>query len=266
MTTMNVQQLADKLQKLYKPAPSTYTCWQKAIKPIALMDIRDVTEDVVMDYRIDGMDQLKENTLKVRIGYLKGLWKKGYKWKLIKGKKSDNPWLDADDGLDMDDRDPDLHPWEFYEYYHDDPYFVCLWYSGMRIGELAGIYPENIVTDVQIPYFDLKHQPNRSLKNNASVRKVPIHPACLSYVDRLYLSKSASPGGSWSENFRKNLGLPIGHGAHTLRHSFTSRMRMAGCDSAILKRLLGHARNERTDRYGKFPLEILQKEINKLPH
>ena len=30
------------------------------------------------------------------------------------------------------------------KYYHEDPYFVCLWYSGMRIGELAGIYPENI--------------------------------------------------------------------------------------------------------------------------
>ena len=50
-------------------------------------------------------------------------------------------------------------------YYHNDPYFVCLWYSGMRIGELAGIYPENIVTDVQIPYFNLVHQENR-LKND----------------------------------------------------------------------------------------------------
>ena len=40
-----------------------------------------------MDYRIEGMDTLKESTLKMRIGYLKSIWKKGYKWKLIKGSK-----------------------------------------------------------------------------------------------------------------------------------------------------------------------------------
>ena len=60
-----------------------------------------------------------------------------------------------------------MHPWEFYEYYHNDPYFVCLWYSGMRIGELAGIYPEHIHLDAEIPYYDLKYQPNRGLKEQS---------------------------------------------------------------------------------------------------
>ena len=73
------------------------------------------------------------------------------------------------------------------------PYFVCLWYSGMRIGELAGISKENIITDAAIPYFNLVHQDNRRLKNEESVRKVPIHPACLPFVERLYLSKGKSP-------------------------------------------------------------------------
>ena len=264
MTQMNTLKLIEKLQKLYKPAESTWTTWNKCIKPIQFVDVNEVDHEIVMDYRIEGMDTLSESTLKMRIGYLKSTWKKGYKWKLIKGRKADNPWLDADDGLDSEDRDPELYPWEFYEYYHDDPYFVCLWYSGMRIGELAGIYPENIHLDAHIPYFDLKHQPNRALKNNASVRKVPIHPACLSYARNLKMSKAKSPGRSWSQNFNKNLGLPKGHGAHTLRHSFTSRMRLADADSATLKRLLGHARNERTDKYGKFPLEILSREIEKL--
>ena len=134
----------------------------------------------------------------------------------------------------------------------------------MRIGELAGIYPEHIHLDAKIPYFDLKHQPNRALKNNASIRKVPIHPACLPYACNLEMSKGWFPGRSWSETFNKNLGLPKGHGAHTLRHSFMSRMRLADADSATLKRLLGHARNERTDKYGKFPLEILHREVSKL--
>jgi integrase len=264
MTEMNVQKMAEKLQKLYKPSPSTLICWKKAIKPIAYLDVHDVDDDVVMDYRIEGMDTLSEGTLKMRIGYLKALWKKGYRWKLIKGKKSENPWLEADDGLKEKDRDPDLLPWSFYKYYHEDPYFVCLWYTGMRIGELAGIYKENIRLDEEIPYFNLVHQANRSLKNDASVRKVPIHPACKSYVKDLYFSKARNPGQSWSETFKENLCLPFGTAAHSLRHSFTTRARIAGCDSSVLKRILGHARNERTDKYGKFPIEIMNRELLKL--
>ena len=154
--------------------------------------------------------------------------------------------------------------WEFYSYYHDDPYFVCLWYTGMRIGELAGIYPENIVTDVQTPYFNLEHQPNRRLKNDESVRKVPIHPACMPFVGKLYLSKAKRPGNSWSENFRKNMGLPKFHGAHTIRHSFITRMRNAGADPYVLDVLTGHALPTVTGSYGQFTLEVLNREILKL--
>lgn len=259
---MKVYELTEKLNKLYKPQPSTYKYWQRSIKPIANLSLQDISDEVVLDYRVNGLSELSEGTLKTQIGYLKGIWNKARKWKLVKG---ENPWLDADDGLSTRRRDPDLHPWEFYESYHEDPYFICLWFSGMRIGELAGIYPENIHTDVQIPYFDLKHQENRRLKNDESVRKVPIHPACLPYVDRLYLSvDKKGPGCSWSETFKENLGLPKGDGAHSLRHSFTSRMRLAGCDSTVLDKLLGHAIPSRTAKYGKFPLEILQREILKL--
>jgi integrase len=261
MTSMKVYELAEKLNKLYKPQPSTYKYWQKSIKPIADLSLEQVSDEVVLNYRVDGLCSLSEGTLKTRIGYLKGMWNKARKWKLVKG---ENPWCDADDGLSTRRRDPDLHPWEFYQYYHDDPYFVCLWYSGMRISELAGIYPENIHTEVQIPYFDIKHQENRRLKNDESVRKVPIHPACKPYVSRLYLSKAKEPGRSWSENFRENLGLPKGDGAHSIRHSFTSRMRLVGCDPTVLDKLLGHSLPTRTGRYGKFPLEILDRELQKL--
>ena len=166
---MKVYELTEKLSKLYKPQPSTYQYWQKSIKPIRNLSLQEISDEVVLDYRINGLADLGEGTLKTRIGYLKGLWNKARKWKLIKG---ENPWQDADDGLKARRRDPDLHPWEFYEYYHNDPYFVCLWYTGMRIGELAGIYPENIHAHAQIPYFDLKHQENRRLKNDESIREL----------------------------------------------------------------------------------------------
>jgi integrase len=203
MEQMNVQEMTNRLKRLYpKIKAPTKVVWDKSIKPIAELQLHEVNDDVAYDYLDKHTDVWSESTLKARIGTLKGLWNKARKKKLYKG---DNPWLDLDDGLEIARREPDLHPWEFYEYYHDDPYFVCLWYTGMRIGELAGIYPENIHIDVQIPYFDLKHQENRRLKNDESIRKVPIHPACLTYVDRLYLSKAKSPGQSWSENLFCNV-------------------------------------------------------------
>ena len=260
MPQMNVEHMAEKLKPIYKLQPGTYREWSKAIKPIADLDIQSVTEDVVLNYRLSN-GHLAEDTQRLRLAVLKGIWNKARKWKLITG---ENPWQYSTDGLKGKRRDPECYPWEFYEYYHNDPYFVCLWYSGMRIGELAGIDKQNIVLDTDIPYFNLVHQKNRKLKNDESIRKVPIHPACMPFVSDLYQSKDKSPGAGWSTNFRKNLGLPKGHGAHTLRHSFTTRMRQAGCDVAVLDRLTGHSCHSITGRYGRFPLEVLDRELRKL--
>jgi integrase len=263
MTNMNVQEFTDRIKRLYpKITEATKRNWDKAIKRIKDVKVVDVNDDVAREYLEDGMELWSESTVKQRIGFLKGIWIKGYKKKLYKG---ENPWLDLDDGLEVKRRDPELHPWEFYEYYHADPYFVCLWYTGMRIGELAGIYPENIHIDAQIPYFDLKHQENRRLKNNESIRQVPIHPAALPFAERLYFSKDKTgPGRSWSESFRENLALPKGDGAHSLRHSFTTRMREADSDEYVLDRLLGHKIHSKTGRYGKIRLDVLDRELQKL--
>ena len=136
--------------------------------------------------------------------------------------------------------------------------------SGDMVIVKGGIYKENIVTDAVIPYFNFVHQDNRRLKNNESVRKVPIHPACLPYVDDLYLSTAKSPGRSWSETFKENMGLPTGDGAHSLRHSFTSRMNEAGIIERVQDAILGHASPSITSRYGKVTLTVMAKELQKL--
>ena len=262
MEQMNVYEMTTRLQRLYpRIEHSTKVAWFKSIKPIQELQLEHVDDDVAYNYLDQGMQQWSESYTKRNIGYLKGLWNKARKKKLYKG---ENPWLDLDDGLQVNTRNPELHPWEFYSYYHEDPYFVCLWYSGMRIGELAGIYPEHIHVDAKIPYFDLIHQKNRRLKNDESVRQVPIHPACMPYVERLYLSKAKSPGQSWSENFRRNLGLPKGDGAHSLRHSFTSRMVKAGIIDRVQDQLLGHSSKSMTSRYGKVELDTLYTAIQKI--
>jgi integrase len=58
--------------------------------------------------------------------------------------------------------------------------------------------------------------------------------------------------------------LPLGVGAHSLRHSFTSRMNEAGCIDRIQDALLGHAPATLTGRYGKVTLEMMHKELIKL--
>ena len=255
---MNVQEFTDRIKRLYpKIKDPTKRSWDKAIRPIKSIKVIDITDDIARDYLEGGMEKWAESTVKQRIGLLKGIWIKGYKKKLYKG---ENPWIDLDDGLEIARREPATHPWEFYEYYHEDPYFVCLWYSGMRIGELAGIYPENIHTNVQTPYFDLIHQPNRRLKNDASVRiSAELRPELCRY-----LSKDKSPGRSWSETFKKNMGLGLGEGAHTLRHSFASRMRALNVHDYWIDRLMGHRRKTETDRYGTFNIEDLSRELQKL--
>jgi integrase len=262
MEQMNVQEMTDRLKVRYKRiSKPTKVLWDKSVRYIKDMEVSKVDDDVAANYLEFAENNWSESTVKCRIGILKGLWNKAGRKKLYRG---DNPWLDLDDGLEISRREPTVHPWEFYEYYHEDPYFVCLWYSGMRIGELAGIYPEHVHLDADIPYYDLVYQENRGLKNKASIRQVPIHAKALPYAERLYFSKAKNPGKSWSENFKKNLGLPMGDGAHSIRHSFVTRMRQLDVHEYWLDRLTGHARKTETARYGSFDLSSLNFQLQKL--
>ena len=264
MTPMNVQTLAEKLRKLYRIKDSTYDNWLKAVGPISDLTIDEITTDVVLDQRIYWLERSLPSTTKLRISSLKSIWNKGRKMHLIPGTKADNPWLDADDGLSIPNRDPDFYPWEHYNRYHNDPYFVILWYTGARIGEVAGLDPRNIVTNLEIPYFQFIDQENRDIKNAPSKRKVPIHPACLPLLPDFRQSKAVNPGRSWSDNFKKNMGLPKFEGAHTLRHSFHTRCRDAGIEEYMIDIITGHAKASTTAQYGKTRLHLLRDAILKL--
>ena len=263
MTTMKVQTLAEKLRKLYRIEDTTYANWLKAIGPISELTIDQVTNDVVLDQRIHWLER-SESTCKLRISSLKAIWNKGRKMRIIPGTKGDNPWLDADDGLTIASRDPDFYPWEHYSRYHNDPYFVILWFTGARIGEVAGLDPRNMVLEADIPYFQFINQENRKLKNAPSRRKVPIHPACLPVLEDFRQSKAKAPGKSWSENFRKNMQLPKGDAAHTLRHSFHTRCRDVGIEEYMIDIITGHAKASTTAQYGKTRLHLLEQAVLKL--
>ena len=136
-----------------------------------------------------------------------------------------------------------------------------LWYTGARIGEVAGLDPKNIVMNTDIPYFQFIDQDNRDIKNKPSKRKVPIHPACFRVLPKFRQSKAVAPGCSWSENFKKNMGLPKFEAAHTLRHSFHTRCRDAGIEEYMIDIITGHAKASTTAQYGKTRLHLLRDAI-----
>lgn len=264
MKLMRVSELADVCRSIQPVRESTYANWQKALKPLQHLEIADVNKAVALQYRsrlLQPNGPLKQNTLKQRIATLRGLWNKAIDFELISG---DNPWNKTDRGLKYLRRNPELYPWEHYSRYHDDPYFVFLWYTGARIQEIAGLYPENIVMDTEIPYFNFVHQENRMLKNDDSIRKMPIHPACYRLIPNFRMSKAKDPGRSWSETFKKNMNLPLGDAAHTLRHSFTSRCNEAGILERVQDAFVGHAPRSMTARYGRVTLSLLSRELQKL--
>ena len=68
---------------------------------------------------------------------------------------SDNPWVGTGKQYTKKRRKYAQKNFDDYLAFHSDPMFLGYWYHGMRLGELAGLLPEEIHTDAAIPYFDL---------------------------------------------------------------------------------------------------------------
>lgn len=256
---MLVTDLAERCRRLKPIQPSTYLAWQKAIKPIKDLPIAEVNHNTTLDYR---MTQLKpwgplaECTLKYRLWTLQSIWNVALEAQYV----SENPWIGSGKQYTKKRRRYILKKFEDYSCFHSDPLFLGFWYHGFRLGELAGILPEEIVTDADIPYFDIKHNSNRRLKNESSIRQVPIHHLFLPYVDQLKTDFRKEPGKVWSTKLRKRMG----HGAHALRHNFISRMRRAGVEYSIAMAIVGHTPLGETATYGEIYLEDLNNELQKL--
>ena len=234
---MQVKDLADKCRRLKPITESTYKSWLKAIKPIRNLLVKNIDNDEALNYRMSLLKPwgpLAQGTLKCRLWSLQSIWNVAIRSKLISG--SENPWEGQGKEYTKHSRRYPFIPFENYSRFHEDPLFLGYWYHGMRLGELAGLLPDEIHTDDEIPYFDLKHNSVRRLKNEASVRQVPIHKSFLPYAHLLKADKREQPGKVWSNKLKKHMG----HGAHALRHSFITRMRRAGIEYSIAMSIVGH--------------------------
>lgn len=163
------------------------------------------------------------------------------------------------------------------------PYLLA--YTGCRVEEVAGAAAADIHCEDDIRFIDL-HEEGRNLKNEASVRRVPLHPALidegfLAYVSNLPdgspLFPDAEPDryGKRSAGVSKILGRWIRKlgitdrrkvANHSWRHRFADLCRRAGIPRDIRFALDGHTSDDVGDSYGSgFTLPVLAAAVAKLP-
>ncbi|WP_050492512.1 site-specific integrase [Vibrio parahaemolyticus] len=171
------------------------------------------------------------------------------------------------------------------KYLHSYYYWIplLLRFTGARLNELCQLYKADIVRVNKIWGIRIcaKNKDQR-LKNNNSMRFVPLHHAVISrgfleFVesctsDRLfselplvngYFSHYAS---KWFARRRKDLGLGKGKDAHSFRHSFIDELKQQEVAIDIVQELVGHSSNSiTTSVYSRsYKPELLAAAISKI--
>jgi len=267
--TMKVSQLLLRVRDDQDIRDSTFKCWLKAAKPLADVDVDDIDRSTVTRYwksQLKPIGSLSPETLRRRLSLLTGIWNMGIEDEII---DVPNYWSKASRKIKVKTdynrlgKEYPVRPFSSYGRYRTDPIFLAIWYHGFRIGEIAGLLPNEIRFDNQIPYFVIKENSNRDIKPG-SYREVPIHPEFYTHVERLRTDYSQYPGKNWSQMFSERLALPKGEAAHSLRHNFITRCRSAELQDSMISKLVGHKIKGMTARYGTWTLEDKLKAIRQV--
>jgi len=144
--------------------------------------------------------------------------------------------------------------------------FKILYYTGARLGEIAGLKSDDILEDRIL----IRPNEERTLKTGASQREIPIHPQ----LTELLLPLRARVGFIWPQlqnadgRWGHNLSTPCkkltGVTPHALRHRVATRLREENFNEATIGKLLGHEPNNVTGGYGSVPWARLVEAVNSL--
>lgn len=134
-----------------------------------------------------------------------------------------------------------------------------LLYSGMRTKELKELDPEWI--DIENKCIDIQ-----KAKNKSSLRQIPIHSHILPLFED-YKAFGCNLYGYTHDGLNKAFKTFCGHTAHECRHTFTTQMRLCGCDPLILQLLLGHTPTTITERvYTHITMDELRQNLEMLTY
>ena len=243
----------------YKPVEdATKKGWRYGIRGIEDITASTIDKKFVVMRRVQ-LNRMgyKQGYVRTLLGYCGTIWK----WGKSMGLVSNNPWEGSLEGLDKEEKSYPFLPYEHYKELHGSPLFECIWYHGFRISEIAGIQKDEIFFDVEIPYFDIKKNEVRGVKNKPSKRKVPIHPACQKLIKTHFpFTKDPKAGDYFSRRMKRI----CGHSAHGIRHNITTRMRRAGIEYSIAAKILGHRAVGMTAAYGDVFIEDMAAQLKKL--
>lgn len=172
----------------------------------------------------------------------------------------------------------------------DDKFWLPLLglYHGNRLEEFAQLRREDVQSEDGISLFNITDEGERQLKNEQSIRRVPIHPVLLNLGFLEYVETTApnrddmifpelKPGGEdkkvgfyftkWWSAYRKSIGVyERWLDYHSFRHGVTTKLFAAGVSQAVVDELTGHE-GEGTSRavyLHDLPIKILHEAICKV--
>lgn len=153
---------------------------------------------------------------------------------------------------------------------------LILIYTGMRVGELLDIKIENV-------HLDQKYMIGGSKTEAGKDRVIPIHDRILPLVEKWYVTSKShnceylihnyeydkmSYWNYYHEKWEKiieQLELGDTHKPHDTRHTFATRMDRTDANKLCIKRIMGHASTDVTDKvYTHKDIEDLIETVNKL--
>lgn len=147
-------------------------------------------------------------------------------------------------------------------------------YSGMRLAEMCQLHVEDIIMVDGCWCFDINDAGTKQLKNDASIRVIPVHPklielGLIKYVHamrnanhpRLWMNLSyihlhgyTNTFGKWYQRFnREYVTDDLKRVFHSMRHTVTDTLKQAGELETVIAELVGHSNggSETMGRYGK---------------
>lgn len=165
---------------------------------------------------------------------------------------------------------------------------ILCFYTGARPREIIQLRREDVRREEGIDFIKLseKQDTEKSIKNENSFRKVPLHPdliklGFLKYAAQFKGTESLWPrndetqtlsqfqnafGRKWGEYIRKETDINVGvKPLHGWRHRFKSALRDLGTQDNTNNAVTGHSAQGVGNRYGRVWLTTSAKEINKLP-
>lgn len=159
-------------------------------------------------------------------------------------------------------------------------------FTGARLEELAQLYVSDVHEQYAIHYLNIAEiEELQSVKNLASIRRVPVHPKLievgfLEYVKKRRRAKAkllfdlTAYRGSYSHAFSKWYGRYVRSKVgitdsrkvfHSFRHGFKDAGRECGCEIALIDALQGHRNGTVSGQYGSgYSLKALDKAMKKI--